>query len=123
MNHIYPHPDGWIVRVIRQGIRYSAFIAHGTDRAAALRKAKATRDEFIRIHGAKTTLGPRSNTGLLGITEVIKWSHGKPQTCFQVTCGDPRQNTRRFSFTTISQRDKALAEAIACRKKLEAAHV
>lgn len=123
MNHINPHPDGWIVKVIRAGIRYQAFVAHGADRAAALAQAEATRDEFIRIHGAHATPAPRSNTGLLGITEVTKWNHGKPQPCFQVTLGDPRHSTRRFNYTTFSQREKALKKAIAHRQKLEAAHV
>jgi hypothetical protein len=122
MNHIYAHPDGWIVKLIRGGIRYQAFIAHGTDRAAALKKAEATRDEFIRIHGAQHVIPARSNTGLLGITEVTKWSHGKPQPCFQVTLGDPRKTTRRFNYRTFMGREVALQKAIAHRQKLEAAH-
>lgn len=119
MNHIYPHPDGWIVKVIRGGIRYQAFVAHGANRAAALVKAEATRDEFIRIHGAHHTIPVRSNTGLLGITEITKWNHGKPQPCFQVTLGDPRHSTRRFNYTTFNQREKALEKSIAHRWSLE----
>ena len=122
MNHIYPHPDGWIVKVTRAGIRYQAFVAHGADRPAALKKAKATRDEFIRIHGEHHVIPPRSNTGLLGITETTKWSHGKPKPCFQVTLGDPRHSTRRFNYTTFGQRETALQKAIAHRRKLEVAH-
>jgi hypothetical protein len=123
MKNIYAHPDGWFVRLKRNKMTYSAFFGYGPDRDASLQRAIAARDEFYRLHGEKPTIPVRSNTGILGISEMTKWNHCKPMQCFQVTFGDPRVKTRRFPYTSFSEREKALQNAIACRRQMEAAHV
>lgn len=78
----------WRVAVERRGIRYTAYFAFGADQAAALERAIAERDRFYAVHGTAA----RSNTGIAGISETVKWIRNRSYDCFQVTFGDSRQS-------------------------------
>ena len=59
--NIYLDGTAWRVDVLRQGLRFRAYIPFAGDRAAALAKAVAVRDEFYAAHGR--TRVPRSCVG------------------------------------------------------------
>lgn len=122
MKNIYEIPYGFRVIIHRPELTYRAFVKFGDDRAAALKKAQALRDEFFAVHGEFGISGqrPRSNTGISGISEQTKWFHGQPKQCFQVTCGHPKKGMRRFYYQTFAGRELALNRAVAHRQKLEA---
>ncbi len=130
MKNIYSDSGGYRVQIERNGVRFDSFVGFGTDRAAALKKAVAIRDDFL---AKADVLRGRSNTGVAGVSELTHWTSGSPRQCFQVTCGSPRPNwMRRFFYRTFSQRQRALDLAVRDRarragepveKLLEAAHV
>ena len=130
MNNIYPDGYGYRVQIERNGVRFDGFVKFGEDRAAALRQARAMRDDVLAKLAPRTA---RSNTGVTGVTELTHWSRGTPQTCFAVTHGKPCRNwVRRFFFKTFSQRQRQLVRAIEHRARVagedvqqlrEAAHV
>lgn len=124
LKNIYEIPHGWRVIINRSDLRYQAFVAFGGDKAAALQKAIAIRDEYFALVGvAESPSGQRarSNTGISGISEQTKWFHGKPYYCFEVSCGHPRKGTRRFYYRNVSGREQALAAAIEHRNQRVAA--
>lgn len=47
MKNIFPDKYGYRVLVMRNGIELDSYVRFGDDKAAALRKAKAIRDDFI----------------------------------------------------------------------------
>ena len=134
--NIYEVPFGWYVIIKRGAITYRAFFAFGARtaesagagsadspvRASALARAVAARDAYLAqfpqtYSGQKT----RSNTGIPGVSECVKWSRNRAYPCFQVTLGHPRSGIKRFYYTNGADRPRALRAAIAWRKKLEAA--
>lgn len=117
MKHIYEDHTGWRILIQRRNLSFRSFITFAGNKAAALQKAMAVRDEFLAAHGG---LAARSNTGVSGVTELTHWTRGFPQTCFVVTMGKPCRNwKRRFFYRTFSQREAALQKAIAHRQRLE----
>lgn len=48
---------------------------------------------------------PRSNTGVLGISETMTWKHGKGYACFQAEAG--RARTKKFVYGTRYTRAQA----------------
>lgn len=123
MKNIIERSSGYRVKIQRERLTYRAYVPYGHDRAAALRQAVALRDEFYAVHGQYGPSGqaPRSNTGITGICETTKWYGGKPYSCFEVCHG--RHTYRRFVFKTLSEREAAMASAIALRQEWEASHV
>jgi len=129
--NISAHPDGWLVRVERLGVRYQAFVAYHwkpsrpslpslTSRETSLARAIALRDGFYRIAGECSrpkVLGPHarghSNTGTPGISESCHWSHQRPHPCFIVhfRClrpdGSTRGNNKRFYYGGVGSRTSA----------------
>lgn len=109
MKNIYPDPYGWRVEITRNCVKFESFIKFGADRAAALRKAVAIRDDFL---AKASVLNGRSNTGVAGVTELMHWTGGQPRACFQVTCGSPGPGwMRRFFYHTLPERQRALRAA------------
>ena len=109
MKNIYSDGYGYRVQIERNGIRFDSFIGFGTDRAAALQKAVAVRDDFL---AKAEVLRSRSNTGVAGITELSHWTSGSARQCFQVTCGSPGPGwMRRFFYRTFAERQRALRAA------------
>lgn len=118
--HISAHPDGWLVRVERGGVRYQAFVRYtygatspapasspgGEDTgeggpqtpSAALTRALQLRDRFLRItaevHANRHRLKGKSNTGWSGISETSNWRDNRPYPCFAVSWQVRRPNTR-----------------------------
>jgi hypothetical protein len=116
MKHIHPDPYGYRVEIERNGVKFAGFVKFGADRAAALRQARAMREDVLAKLAPKTG---RSNTGVAGVTEITHWTQGYPQTCFVVTHGKPGPNWKhRFFYKTFSQRQRQLEAAIRCRAKL-----
>lgn len=118
--HIYEVPFGWYVVIKRGPVTYRAFFAFSKsalgNRQSALMQALSARDQFL-IQYPKVV---RSSTGVAGVSECTKWFHNKPYPCFQVTCGHPRNGIKRFYYKSGAQRERALRDAIAHRKMLEA---
>lgn len=135
--NISAHPAGYLVRVKRKGITYSAFVGKGfatetpsTQREkisnlcasaplwpTALLEAVRLRDRFIHIHGAIAVRGPSkkaySNTGLVGISETIHWNRSRRNPCFLVSCR--RHFRRRIYYGEHRPRAVALKMAIELR--------
>ena len=106
----------WRVKIERRGIRYTVNIPFGSDREAALRRAIAERDRFYVAHGQTV---PRSNTGIAGISETVKWSHNRAYPCFSVTVGASRVHRPvRFMYRGLAARSRSLRAAIAHRARL-----
>jgi hypothetical protein len=117
--NICAHRDGWLVQVKRSGIKYQAFFGYGPDRAASLQRAIAERDRFYDLYGRYATgHKPRSNTGLCGISETTKWSHGRPYECFSVSFQRGAVGMKRFRYRTPGDRSRALRDAVAYRARL-----
>lgn len=117
--NITAHPDGWLVQVTRSGIKYQAYFAYGKDRAAALQRAIAERERFFDLYGRYVTgHKPRSNTGIAGISETTKWSHGKPYETFSVSFKRGAVGMKRFRYRTLGDRSRALRKAIAYRARI-----
>ena len=127
--YIFAKPYGYRVLIERPGLTYSAFVRYRTvnckgqrppppitaaEQSAALTKAIALRDQFLAAHGTYS----RSNTGHRGISETVKWSGGRPYPSFQ--CNYHRTHRARFYFSTLTERDQALRQAISWRKTLDA---
>jgi hypothetical protein len=91
--NIYPNTGGgYVVRVTRAGVKLVSCTAD-------LARAIAIRDQFIQQHGDVKRIA-RSNTGLLGITEVTKWHHSRAYPCFQVTTRHPKHgDMKRFFYS------------------------
>lgn len=140
--HITAHLGGFNVRVTRNKVTYRAWVAGSyrppsppspggegwgegeplTDNAA-LTRALALRDRFLRIHGEvanRHRVKGRSNTGYSGISESVKWSRGThAYPCFEVSwCVAGRQRLRRFTYGPKNSRTAALAHAIRHREQM-----
>lgn len=116
--NISAHPDGWLVRVMRKGICYQAFVSRS--RVDALAEAIRLRDRFITIHGAIAGRGPSkralSNTGIVGISETIHWRRSRPLDCFLVSAAPNFR--RRIYFGEHRPREVALRLAVELRRKM-----
>jgi hypothetical protein len=137
--NISAHPDGWLVRVERLGVRYQAFVPYGpvgtrstASQIKSLARAIALRDGFYRIAGEcsrPNVIGPHkrghSNTGEPGISESCHWSHQRPHPCFIVHVrrlradGTTRGTNRRFYYGPRCPRDQAMAAARQFRQQKE----
>jgi hypothetical protein len=112
--NITKHPDGYLVRIVRGDLKFSAFIPHS--RPDALAAAIAQRDRFYKICGPMRARGLRptahSNTGLVGISETVHRRNGRELNCFLVHA---RGRNKRFYFGWRLPRRAALQRAIAHR--------
>jgi hypothetical protein len=117
MKHIINYRNqAWRVTIKRKGLRYYANFPFGTDKAAALERAKAERDRFYAIVGRTS---PRSNTGVAGISEYNYCRHSYSRMVFAVTYGDPRTHgLTRIPYDTFAEREPAFRRAIALRARL-----
>jgi hypothetical protein len=113
MKNIFETTYGWRVIIMRSGVTFTSNIPFNGDRAAALKKAAAIRDEFYAEHGFNS---PHSNTGICGISESVKWAHSKSYPCFAVSVGN--RHPRRFVYRTPEERQIAIRQAIALRALL-----
>lgn len=126
-------PHGLVVRVVRWGVIYRAFVGTGlpigrpsrqssmTPRAFAesLARAVALRDRFIRIAGEvnRHRVRGHSNTGLAGISETTKWRRNHRLPGFAVSWRERgRQKVRSFFYGQMRTRERARAQAIAWRE-------
>ncbi len=129
--NISAHPDGWLVRVVRNRVTYQAFVPQS--RADGLERAVALRDRFLRIVGEvranRHRVKGRSNTGWSGISETTMWRHNHPHPCFSVHWNVPRASRlpgqrgtiakmRRFYYGPKCTREQAKAQAIRCREQM-----
>ena len=119
-SNIYEIPHGYRVIINRPEIRYQVFVAFGTDKAAALQRAIAERDQFFALHGKFGTSGQRvrSNTGVAGVSETVKWVGNNSYNCFQVTAGSCHKGIEKFFYRGAAQRSRVLRAAIARRSQL-----
>lgn len=127
--NISAHPDGWLVRVVRNRVTYQAFVAYGFgstegnkgSKASAspasfpslpsvpssLLRAVALRDNFLRIVGEvranRHRVHGHSNTGYAGISETENWRHNRPHPCFSVHWNVPRANRQPGQRGTIAK--------------------
>lgn len=110
---------GWIVRIKRGAVKFTACVPFGLDRDASLAQAVALRDRFYARHGKFALAPARSNTGITGITEVTKWFHSRPYDCFQVTATNPRRGgMKRFYYKGETDRTRALRAAVSHRARV-----
>ena len=116
--NIYRHSGvGYALRIKRGGVKL-VFLTR--DLALAIQR----RDQFIAQHGDVRRIA-RSNTGLVGITEVTKWFHSHAYPCFQVTTRHPKHgDMKRFFYgltsdrRPLTSRREALRAAVAHRTRL-----
>jgi hypothetical protein len=123
--NISAHPDGYLVRVNRAGLKLQAFIRYSAPDALA--RAIRIRDRFLisagptfpkRILRSEYREAARchSNTGIPGITETVKWVKYQPRNCFTVYLGKHhRPQMKRVYFGRRRTRAQALQRAIALR--------
>ena len=115
MKHIYQDPYGYRLEIVRNQVTFRSYVRFGDDRAAALKKIVAIRDDYL---SKAEVLRGRSNTGVAGVSELAHWTGGRPRQCFQVTSGSPGPNwMRRFFYTTLTGRQRALRRAVAHRAR------
>lgn len=113
-HHIAEHPDGYLVRIVRGSLKFSAFIPYS--RKNALAAAIAERDRFFEICGPIPARGLRvkaySNTGIVGVSQTIHRRGGKDLNCFLVHA---KRRNKRFYFGWRVPRSVALQRAVAHR--------
>lgn len=129
--NISAHPDGWLVRVVRNRITYQAFVP--ASRVDGLERAVALRDRFLRItaevRANRHRVRGHSNTGWSGISETENWRHNRPHPCFSVHWSEPRAvrlpgqrgtiaRMKRFCYGPKVSRALALQQAIAHRERV-----
>ena len=118
--HISPHHSGYRV-MIRRG--KMLFRAH----AKTIEEAVRLKEQFEAAAGPalypKTRPSPtvaRSNTGVVGITETVKWVRYRPRTCLHVQWQqDGKLRCKRIHF---GPRCRTRAEAMRIALKLREAH-
>lgn len=102
--NISAHPDGYLVRLQRNRVLFQAFVPKS--RADALARAIALRDRFLATAGEKVhakSCRPHrrgwSNSGIVGISELVTWRRARSYNCFSVSWSDHSQgHTKRFLF-------------------------
>lgn len=129
--NISAHPDGWLVRVVRNRVTYQAFVP--ASRADGLERAIALRDRFLRItaevRANRHRVRGKSNTGWSGISETASWRHNRQYLCFSVHWNEPRAvrlpgqrgtiaKMKRFGYGPKVSRSQALQQAIAHRERV-----
>lgn len=112
--NISAHPDGYLVRIVRGDLKWTAFVP--SSRPDALGEAVRLRDRFYKICGPvgtrKASKIPRSNTEVVGISETIHWKGVRPRRNFIVhTCG----KNKRFYYGQQRTRTQAFNAAVAHR--------
>lgn len=132
---------GYNVRVGRAGVVYRAWVPGsyrppsspspgGEGRGeggplstdAALARAIALRDRFLRIHGEvnRHRVQGKSNTGLAGISETTKWKRNHSYPGFSVDwCERGRHRNRHFRYAPgFCTREQAAAQARSFRARV-----
>lgn len=114
-------PDGYLVRVVRQNVRWQAFVSYS--REDALLHAIGLRDRFIQRAGEvlKRHTKGSSNTGVPGISETVHWRRNRPISCFLVYLGkDQHPQNKRFYFGEFRPRQNAWQAAVRMRRAVGA---
>lgn len=102
--NISAHPDGYLVRLQRRKVLFQAFVPKS--RPDALERAIKLRDRFLATAGAKLVVKSRrphrrgwSNTGIVGISELVTWRRCRSYNCFSVSWSvEGHGHTKRFLF-------------------------
>jgi hypothetical protein len=114
--HICAHPEGLLVRIRRGDVTYQAFV--NKSRSNALAEAIAIRERFLQIAG-RPKRKARSNTGVLGVSEITHWKRSRPYDVFSVSwSAGGRVYHRRVSYGLKRSRESALREAVALRVRM-----
>lgn len=110
------HGGGYIIRVRRKFISYQAF-TRDLSQAIRLRDKFLAQGGQVFRHKTYTITKSRSNTGHVGIVEMIKWVRYNPRYCFSVTWQrEWRRRRKLFYFgPRCRTREQALRKAIAFR--------
>lgn len=122
--NIHPDRTGLRVMVRRNGMTYHAHVlAHSEE---AYTEARRLRDRFLSIVGPIVRRGkergpyrkPRSNTGIVGISEVCRWKKSKPHDAFAVHWRESlRPKMKYIEFGPgLRTREAALRMAIEVRR-------
>lgn len=108
---------GYLVRVQRGRMKFRGFVPY--TKPDALQHAMRLRDEFLAAIATvplRHKTG-RSNTGIPGISEMVKWRHGKPTDCFNVYLGPKcRPQMKLVFYGPFRPREVALRKAVALRR-------
>lgn len=114
--NVCKHPDGYLVRIVRGDLKWSAFVPHS--RPDALAHATTLRDKFYAVCPAaarrKHSKHARSNTDVVGISETVCWHRGLPHNNFIVHASG---KNRRFYYGRQRNRAAAFKLALAHRAK------
>lgn len=122
--NICAHPDGYMVRVQRGKVLFQAFVPKSNPRA--VERCVELRDNFLRIAGEvqypksrRPHRTGRSNTGIPGISETVKWCRLRSYPCFNVSWSVlGRQRMKRFVFGHGVTRETAFQRAIEHRRNV-----
>lgn len=123
--HISDDGSLYIVRVRRGPMTFRASVAKSS--SDALNHALRLRDQFLIASGPalyKNQRWPshaRSNTGLVGISETVKWTQYRPRYCFAVSTAWTHPTMKRVYFGPHSRtRAEALRMARGYRARMKA---
>jgi hypothetical protein len=122
--NIFAHPNGLLVRVIRDKVLFQASVPKS--HPAPLARAIELRDKFlsnVRKSQHPKSRSPHrtgtSNTGIPGISESTNWIQGRPYSCFNANWSvEGRRHCRKFYYKDLPSRDRALKNAIQLRHKI-----
>ena len=115
--NIMEKPTAYVVQVKRSGVTSHVYISKRTPRALAC--AIAARDAICKTTPPKPSPAPRSNTGILGVSETTQWRRGHPYPVFLASWTDPngKRRYKRIIYGANRPRSQALKEAIAAREQ------
>lgn len=123
-DNVSVHPDGYLVRVMRHGVLFQAFVPGS--HAAPLERAIELRDRFLQLAGGSRHPKSRrphrvaySNTEITGISETVTWRGYRSYNCFNVSWSvEGKQHQKRFLFGRGVERATALQAAIKHRRQM-----
>lgn len=112
--NISEHPDGYLVRIVRGDLKWTAFVPYS--HPDALNRAIKLRDRFYKVCGPAKVRGlskaAHSNTGIIGVSQTVHRRRGRELNCFIATT---RGHNKRFYFGWRVPRSTALQRAVAHR--------
>ena len=105
MLNINRGPDGWVVRIVRDGVEYSKYFRFSDGGVReSLKKAKKWRDKQMKVLGPRQwKKGPRkkANNNTSGVTGVSKNPYGRWVATWQ--------EDRKQRFKTFKKKKEAIA--------------
>jgi len=124
--HIVDEGRRYSVRIRRGDVTLRAYVPKSRPQALAeaIRlkaqlEAQAGQARYSTVRPLTTIV--RSNTGIIGITDTVKWNRGRPHDCFHVALFG-RPSAKRIYYGTCRPRAVAFAIARQLRKATEATH-